>query len=130
VSESPSPHHVLLVDDDDDILDALGTLIELQGITVERAPSGFAALKALQSGPGPCLVLLDVRMPGMSGWDVVAWMQREPTTAGIPVVMITGESPNRAEARARGVIDVLQKPVDAEQVVDTITRCCGQMHGA
>lgn len=98
----------------------------MEGIAVDRAPSGFAALKKLQDGPVPCLVLLDIRMPGMSGWDLWAWMQREPTTAGIPVVMISGEGPHlRAEARARGVRDLLVKPVSAAGVLAVLTRYCG-----
>ena len=113
--------HVLLVDDAD-ILDALGTLLELHGIAVDRAPSAFSALGKLQAGPQPCLVLLDIRMPGMSGWDLWRWMQRDPTTAGIPVVLISGEDVDRNAAIAQGVLDVLRKPVDASQVLALVSR--------
>ena len=122
------PHRVLLVDDDLDILDALGTLIEMKGLRVERAPSAFAALEKLQKGLVPCLVLLDIRMPGMSGWDLWSWMQRDPTTAGIPVVLISGEGQNRAEALARGVLDVLLKPIDVGRVLETVASCCRGDH--
>ena len=117
-------HRVLLVDDDVDVLDAFGTLLTLHGITVDLAHSAFAALGKLQGGPTPCLVLLDIRMPGMSGWDLWSWMQREPTTAGVPVVMISGEGYPRAEAQSRGVLDVLLKPVDVDQVLSLIERHC------
>lgn len=117
--------HVLLVDDDADILDALGTLLEVNGVAVDRAPSAFSALGKLQAGPQPCLVLLDIRMPGMSGWDLWRWMQRDPTTAGIPVVLISGEDVNRQEAVAQGVLEVLRKPVDASQVLALVSRVRG-----
>lgn len=114
--------HVLLVDDDADILDALGTLLEVNGVAVDRAPSAFSALGKLQAGPQPCLVLLDIRMPGMSGWDLWRWMQRDPTTAGIPVVLISGEDVSRQEAVTQGVLEVLRKPVDANQVLALVSR--------
>ncbi len=117
-------HHILLVDDDPDILDALGTLLEIQGIQVERAPSAFSALRKLEAGLEPCLVLLDIRMPGMSGWDLYAWMRREPFTAGIPVAMISGENQDRGEAQAKGVLDVLRKPVDVERILELVHRVC------
>lgn len=117
-------HRVLLVDDDVDILDAFGTLLTLHGVDVELAHSAFAALGKLQHGPTPCLVLLDIRMPGMSGWDLWNWMQREPTTAGVPVVMISGDDYDRAEAQSRGVLDVLLKPVDVTRVLQIIEHHC------
>jgi DNA-binding NtrC family response regulator len=119
-------HRVLLVDDDVDILDAFGTLLTLNGVEVDLAHSAFAALGKLQRGPTPCLVLLDIRMPGMSGWDLWSWMQREPTTAGVPVVMISGDGYPRAEAQSRGVLDVLLKPIDVDEVLALIDRHCDE----
>ena len=109
-------HRVLLVDDDVDVLDAFGTVLTLSGVEVDLAHSAFAALGKLQ--------LLDIRMPGMSGWDLWNWMQREPTTAGVPVVMISGEGYDRAEAQSRGVLDVLLKPVDVNEVLQIIGQHC------
>jgi CheY-like chemotaxis protein len=125
MSPAHADSHVLLVDDDADILDALGTLLELHGIAVDRAPSAFSALGKLQAGPQPCLVLLDIRMPGMSGWDLWRWMQRDPTTAGIPVVLISGEDVDRNAAIKQGLLDVLRKPVDANQVLKLVARVRG-----
>jgi CheY-like chemotaxis protein len=117
-------HCVLIVDDDLDILDALGLVLEGHGVRVERAPSAFAALGKLQAGLDPCLMLLDIRMPGMSGWDLWRWMQKDPTTAGISVVLISGEGVDRQSARDQGVLDVLQKPVEVDQVLTLVDRCC------
>jgi CheY-like chemotaxis protein len=122
----PHQHRVLLVDDDVDILDAFGTVLTLHAIQVDLAHSAFAALGKLQRGPTPCLVLLDIRMPGMSGWDLWNWMQREPTTAGVPVVMISGDGYPRDQAQARGVLDVLLKPVDVNQVLRLIDEHCNE----
>ncbi len=125
-SDTHERHHILLVDDDPDILDALGTLLEMGGVAVERAPSAFSALRELEAGLAPCLVLLDIRMPGMSGWDLYAWMRREPFTAGIPVAMISGENQDRAEAQAQGVLDVLRKPVEVERILELVHRVCDE----
>lgn len=125
MSSTSADSHVLLVDDDADILDALGTLLELHGVTVDRAPSAFAALGKLEHGPRPCLVLLDIRMPGMSGWDLWRWMQRDPTTAGIPVVLISGDDVDRKAAMTQGVLDVLKKPIDTNQVLGLVARVRG-----
>lgn len=127
--EPTDSHLILLVDDDQDILDALGTLLEVNGVVVERAPSAFSALRKLEAGLAPCLVLLDIRMPGMSGWDLWAWMRREPFTAGIPVAMISGENQDRAEAQAKGVLDVLKKPVEIERILDLVHRVCDTAPG-
>ncbi|MCC6765939.1 MAG: response regulator [Deltaproteobacteria bacterium] len=125
MSSSSTHSHVLLVDDDADVLDALGTLLELHGIVVDRAPSAGAALDTLAHGPRPCLALLDIRMPGMSGWDLWRRMQRDPATDGIPVVLVSGEDVDRQAARAEGVLDVLRKPIDAHQVLDLVARVRG-----
>ncbi len=121
--DSDAPH-VLIVDDDTDILDALAELLSIHGVRVETAPSAFAALETLQRDPAPSLVLLDIRMPGMSGWDLYSWMQRDPITAGIPVVIISGESDTPVEARARGVTNVLRKPIDLEAMLGFVDRYC------
>jgi two-component system phosphate regulon response regulator PhoB len=119
--------YILIVDDDLDVLEALGTLVEIEGsVGVERASSAFAAHARQQKGTLPSLMLLDIRMPGMIGRDHWSWMQREPATAGVPVVMITGEPHDRAAAVARGVRDVLRKPVDAKQVLALIGDCCAE----
>ncbi len=117
-------HRVLLVDDDVDTLEALSALLEEDGVTVHRAASAFAALRMLQAEPRPCLMLLDVRMPGMGGWELWGWMQRDPTLAGIPVVMVSGMAQDRDAARARGVRDVLHKPVDPVRLRTLVTQYC------
>lgn len=119
------PPHVLIVDDDTDILEALRELLQTHGVPVQTVPSAFAALSTLARDPVPGLVLLDLRMPGMSGWQLFEWMQREPTTAGIPVVIISGERQDRGAAQARGVKDVLQKPIDLGAMLALVDQYCG-----
>ncbi len=121
----PEKPRILIVDDDTDILDALAELLAGHGVTVDTKPSAFAALETLQNDDPPCLVLLDIRMPGMSGWDLYSWMQRDPTTAAIPVVIISGEGQAPAEARARGVKDVLRKPIDLDAMMRLVHEYCG-----
>ncbi len=85
------PHApILLVDDDDDSRAIIGALLSLYGFTtIEHANSGVAALEKLASGLRPGLIVLDWRMPSMSGDGVLAALQSTPAYATIPVVILS-----------------------------------------
>src|SRR5205807_4176042 len=81
---------VLLVEDDHDIRVSLRALLEGEGYNVLTATSGRSALDALQSTtPTPRLIILDLRLPVMDGWDFVAHVRRVPELAPIPLVVMS-----------------------------------------
>ncbi|MEU1441340.1 MULTISPECIES: response regulator [Streptomyces] len=110
----PSDAKILIVDDHEDTLYALESALAPLGHLVTRATSGDDALKEVLRGQVG-LLLLDVRMPGVSGLDVVRYMRRVEQTQHIPVILLTGFGPDTelsATAFALGVADLVMKPVD------------------
>jgi CheY-like chemotaxis protein len=117
-------HEILIIDDDRDLVEALATAIETAGYTVATSTSAFAALGKLQSGLRPCLMLIDIRMPGMSGWEFWDRVRHDVRLEDIPVVVLSGDPPDPRDADEIGIRAVLPKPVEIPQVLDTITRHC------
>ncbi|MFE9447651.1 two-component system response regulator [Streptomyces sp. NPDC006739] len=110
----PSDARILIVDDHKDTLYALESALVSLGHPLAHATSGDEALKeVLRRQVG--LLLLDVRMPGVSGLDVVRYLRRLEQTQHIPVILLTGFGPDQelaATAFGLGVADLLIKPVD------------------
>ncbi|MFF0158446.1 two-component system response regulator [Streptomyces sp. NPDC005263] len=110
----PSDARILIVDDHEDTLYALESALAPLGYLLDRATSGDEALKQVLRGHVG-LLLLDVRMPGVSGVDVVRYMRRLEQTQHIPVILLTGFGPDHeltSAAFALGVADLVMKPVD------------------
>lgn len=80
---------VLIVDDDKEFREALGEIVRGEGFEVETASSGIQALDKLRWGLQPCVVLLDLQMAGMNGWDFRAEQERDATLAKVPVIAMT-----------------------------------------
>lgn len=110
----PSDAKILIVDDHEDTLYALESALAPLGYQLGRATSGDEALKQVLRGQVG-LLLLDVRMPGVSGLDVVRYMRRLEQTQHIPVILLTGFGPDHeltSAAFALGVADLVMKPID------------------
>lgn len=117
-------NHVLIVDDDESTLESLGQLLELEGYSVEKARNGQEALDRLASaGAAPGLILLDLKMPVMDGWQFLAERAKSAAAREAPVVLLSGLSyiPN-----AEGVADFLTKPINVARLVACVRRFCGE----
>jgi adenylate cyclase len=112
------PARILVVDDTPVNVKLLADLAAAKGYRVITASSGAEALKIISDSP-PDLVLLDVVMPGMSGYDVCRAIRRDPTTAMLPVVLVTALDPHeeRVKGLEAGADDFLTKPVHAPELV-------------
>jgi two-component system response regulator MprA len=123
----PTPDgYVLVVDDDSDILASIGMVLESVGQPASYATDGADALRLLRANARlPCVILLDVMMPGMNGLEFRAEQAKDPRLAGIPVVILSGDANIAAKAKSSGAAGWLQKPVDLELLLDTIDRYCG-----
>jgi CheY-like chemotaxis protein len=114
------PHRrcVLLVDDDEDLRESLAEVVEMVGCSVLQASNGAEALKVLAERR-PCLIILDLMMPVMSGLEMLATMKLDPELASVPVVISTS-APNRAPAG----MPVVPKPIDIDALWGWIQRTC------
>jgi CheY-like chemotaxis protein len=116
---------VLVVEDDRDTREMLERFLELEGFGVRSASNGQAALAALQGGRRPRVILLDLMMPVMNGWEFREVQRRQPDLASIPVVVVTAAGP-RAEIPAIPADGWLSKPVDFDALLDAIRPFCGR----
>lgn len=118
---------ILVVEDDTAIREALCDLLEGEGYTVATVPHGQAALTYLHQGlQQPCLILLDLLMPVMNGYDFRRIQQQDAHLAQIPVVVLSAQSLSDHEARGMQVAFYLRKPVSLDQlltIVDSYCRC-------
>lgn len=112
--------HILIVDDAVDNSFLLQTLLESEGYQVEVADSGQAALEKIVSAP-PALVLLDVMMPGMNGFEVTRQIRRNDRLPFIPIVLVSGyDQPDLNMALNVGANGFIRKPIDFEEVLKKV----------
>ena len=122
--ESPRSRVVLCIDDSPTNLTMLGWMLKgVPQLVVESAASGPAGIALAQASP-PDLILLDINMPDMNGWEVLAVLKADARTHDIPVVVVTAEDEDGAAARAEhpALADYLTKPFRLEQLYAVVAR--------
>ena len=123
-----SRHTVLVVDDVAETRDAIVALLLTKGFDAVGAASGFVTLELFTAGMRPCIVLLDVRMPEMDGWELWERMKAHDELARIAVVILTAEPGELERAEAAGIREILRKPIDGRALVATLDRHCDRRH--
>jgi CheY-like chemotaxis protein len=113
---------VLVVDDDADVRETLETVLETYGCTVATAASGEGALAWLRDHAKPAMLLLDLMMPGMDGFELRAQQLGDPSLATIPTVILTGGSLNVQDRGRLGDVEILIKPVTLPELLDCLAR--------
>jgi DNA-binding response OmpR family regulator len=118
-----APITVLAVDDDAVILRLIEVNLSLEGFRVETATSGEDVL-ARARDVAPQVILLDVMMPGVTGWDVAQRLKEDGTTSGIPIVFLSARTQEEDRRRGEdlGVAAYVSKPFDPTELVQTIRR--------
>jgi DNA-binding response OmpR family regulator len=114
---------ILIVDDDPNVCEFLSEALKDAGYDTLTARDGREGLeKALFAGPD--LILLDIKMPGMDGWQVLSCLRREAWAKHIPVVMLTAKSETESVVKSQelNVLDYFIKPIDAHELVSFIRR--------
>ncbi len=113
---------VLVVDDDRDGREMYTATLKTAGFRVEQATDGFEAVdKGYKLRPD--LILMDLLMPRLDGWEVIGWLKNNRNTRDIPIVAVTGAQAEQRElARDAGVHSVLVKPCPPDMLLDEIRR--------
>ena len=112
---------VLIVEDDEDIRADLTAILQVKGYSVDQAANGREALARLRDAAMPCVVLLDLMMPVMNGWELRAAMKTDPRLAELPVIVMSGagREEQRLDADA-----VLYKPFELARLLELVGRFC------
>jgi excisionase family DNA binding protein len=110
---------ILVVDDDPKLREFVRVNLEMEGYSVREAGSAEEGLAALEEEP-PDLILLDVMMPEVSGWEMLSRMQEKHGVGAIPVIMFSGKvDETTAAASERGAQAFIGKPFDPQQLIES-----------
>jgi CheY-like chemotaxis protein len=112
---------ILVVDDDDDIREVILLMLSMRGYRAEGAVDGLDALEKVRARGRPCGVLLDLRMPRMSGQDFARTLRADPALAATPIVVLSGDV--RALDEGFAVEAHLKKPIEMTQLYQTVATC-------
>ena len=118
---------VLVVDDEPDVRLIARLVLTAADFEVREVGSGEAALTELHSGRSPDVVLLDLRMPGIDGWEVLRQLRADRTLRHLPVVVFTADLASRAEAprELRSGDVLITKPFQADDLLQAVQEAVG-----
>lgn len=117
---------VFLVEDDPDIRDSILEVLRTDGIGADSASTCREAIDRLHElSPKPSLILLDLRLPGEDGFQFREEQKRDRDIADIPVVLLSADMQLPEKQDQLGAIDYLKKPVDIDELLDTVRRSLG-----
>jgi CheY-like chemotaxis protein len=110
---------VLIVEDDDDIREVVASAHAKEGFQIYQAETGARALEVLQLIPHPCLILADLMMPIMSGWELIKALSQDDRLATLPVVVVSAADHDAPEGYRR-----VKKPFDLDELVHIVDELC------
>ena len=120
----PGVHHcpVLIVEDDADLRDMMAQLLNLEGFNAATVANGREALEYLQEADRPDVILLDLMMPVMDGWEFRRRQQADPSVSSVPVIVLSALDPTRAaDVNANAF---LKKPLDFDRLLALVRSYC------
>jgi CheY-like chemotaxis protein len=112
---------VLLIDDDTDIREAISQILEYEGYTVLAACNGREGFEILNS-KRPSLILLDLMMPIMNGWEFKTQLNLKPELSNIPVVILSADGNINDRMDTTGVSGYLKKPIQLDTLLETVKK--------
>lgn len=114
-------NNILIVEDEKGIQEVLKDALEMEGYTVFTADNGQEGLEKLPEMPTPCLILLDLMMPVMNGWQFAEVISKDMTLAAIPVVLVTAYGDRAKLVPSKGII---KKPIDLDLLLNVVKQWC------
>ena len=116
--------NILTVEDDAAIREAISEVLSFAGYKVSAASQGIEALDLLKGGLLPRVILLDLMMPLMNGWQFLDEVRKDSAFAEIPIVIISAVSPEDYVGKFSNVKHIIRKPVIIEQLLMTVKSIC------
>lgn len=120
MTQRATTHTVLVVEDEEDLREMIREALELNGYSVVAAADGQQALRQLSSIEHLCLVLMDLLMPGMSGWDLFQELKRRSELDDVPIVVYSSV----ADRAPDGATRALKKPLTFADLLSTVREYC------
>ncbi len=123
------PQRILVVDDQQDILELASVVLSGAGYAVSTADSGSGALDRIAEEPFD-LLLLDINMPGMDGWETLRLIRADDRLDSLPVVMfsIKGEVRDKVHGLQGGALDYITKPFEVDELLERVRRIFEKVH--
>jgi CheY-like chemotaxis protein len=115
-----SSGYILIVEDDDDIREALAQILQLEGYVVREAANGREALDISAQHPTPSLILLDLMMPVMDGYQFRTEQMKDPSLSKVPVVVISADTSVHEKMASFGAAAVLPKPISLDRLLRAV----------
>ncbi len=113
---------ILVVEDNKEIQNSLRAALEVEGYSVFTADNGKEGIEQLAKIPTPCMILLDLMMPVMNGWEFVEEISKDIMLSAIPVVVVSAFGDKKGTPKTDGYI---QKPIDLDALLNTVSKHCG-----
>ncbi len=121
-----SSRRVLVIDDDEAVRGALAELLEWEGFQVETASNGREGMELLHHDPPPAVIVLDLLMPEMDGWEFCEEQSRDPQVSDIPVLVVSATGEPARPPRCVHEGEFFRKPADLPRLISTIESYCAR----
>lgn len=121
--------NILIIEDNDDIRETLEQVLKMEGYRVFAVSNGRDALVALKTIPGPSLILLDMMMPVMNGWEFLEVQKSDNVLATLPVVVVSALGAAAALASKKEpvpAVGYIKKPISLNPLMEIVQEYCGQ----
>jgi DNA-binding response OmpR family regulator len=118
---------VLIIEDEKLIIVSTQMVLEAAGFRVESATNGEDGIAKART-QSPDLILLDIMMPGIDGWETLTRLKRDPATTGIPVIIFTAREHARGHQKSAemGAADYFRKPFEPDELIELVEKHVGQ----
>ena len=118
---------VLIIEDEKLIIVSTQMVLEAAGFRVESATNGEDGIAKAKTA-APDMILLDIMMPGIDGWETLTRLKRDAATANIPVVIFTAREHSRGHQKSSemGAADYFRKPFEPDELIELVEKHCGQ----
>ena len=115
---------VMIVEDDRDVRESIAEVLEDNQYTVMGAANGREALERLRTSEKPCVILLDIMMPIMNGWEFREMQEKDPELSEIPIIVLTAHADIHEAASGMHAAGMLRKPVKLDSLLSTVDPLC------